>query len=190
MKFGSKAVDRSRIQIGGRTGRQEPGRFGHGARHDQDRRGTSTLNSADQFTYRGVPSVSSVSPKEGPETGGTIVTIDGANLEAATHVTFGGVAAKIVTDTAGAIEAESPANHTPAPVDIVVTTEGGSSTTSTADQFTYRGVPTVSAVVAERRAGSGRHRGQDHRDELHKRERSEVRLEGLDRSRIQVGGRT
>ena len=73
-------------------------------------------------------------------------------------------------------------------VDIIVTTEGGSSASGTADEFTYRGVPTVSAcrrTKGRKRAGP---RSADDRDELHQHERSEVRLEGLDRSRIRSAG--
>ena len=107
--------------------------------------GTAATGSGEEFTYRAPPAVSSVSPKEGGEAGGTVVTIDGENLEAAKKVTFGGVSAKIRTDSGGAIEVESPA-HAAGTVDIVVTTEGGSSPTHSADEFTYRGVPTVTAI--------------------------------------------
>lgn len=101
---------------------------------------------SEEFTYRGVPAVTSVVPNEGPEGGGTMVVIHGENLEAAKAVTFGGATAKIHTDTAEVIEAESPAVHASGPVDVVVSTEGGTSATSSADEFTYRSAPTIGGI--------------------------------------------
>ncbi len=45
------------------------------------------------FTYVVVPTVSSVSPNNGPVAGGTAVTITGTNFAAGATVTFGGTAA-------------------------------------------------------------------------------------------------
>ena len=98
--------------------------------------GTTPTSSADQFTYVAAPSVTSISPTSGPAIGGTSVTITGANLAGATAVDFGGVAAAITNDTATQITATSPAG-TAYTVDVTVTTAGGTSATSSADQFTY-----------------------------------------------------
>ncbi len=108
--------------------------------------GTAATSAGDEFTYRGVPKVTSVAPKEGPEAGGTTVTINGENLEAAKEVTFGGTKATIRTDTNDAIEAVSPEVHTAGAVHVVVTTAGGISTSSAADEFTYRATPAVTAI--------------------------------------------
>jgi RHS repeat-associated protein len=95
------------------------------------------------------PTVTGISPTSGPTTGGTTVSITGNNLTEATAVDFGANAATIDSDSATQVTATSPAG-TAGPVDVTVTTPGGTSTTSSADKFTYTGVvtraPTVTAV--------------------------------------------
>ena len=87
------------------------------------------------------PTVSSVSPGSGPTTGGTTVTIGGTNLTGATAVTFGSTPATAFTVTgASAITATAPAGVA-GTVDVTVTTGGGTSATSAADQFTYQAPP-------------------------------------------------
>src|SRR6185437_8061237 len=87
-----------------------------------------------------LPAVTKVSPASGTTAGGTLVTIIGTNLEAASAVHFGAVSATIKTNTATEITAESP-THAGGQVDVTVTTPGGTSATSEADQYTYVGVP-------------------------------------------------
>ena len=80
------------------------------------------------------------------------MVISGTNLTAATAVDFGaGNPATITANTAGKITINlSPASPLPAPgtgtVDITVTTAGGTSAIVPADQFTYEGAPTVTAL--------------------------------------------
>ncbi|AYV46331.1 hypothetical protein CFHF_15635 [Caulobacter flavus] len=108
--------------------------------------GTSATSAADQFTYVAAPTVTSISPTAGPTTGGTTVTITGTNLSGATAVTFGATAATGFTvDSATQITATAPANSA-GTYDIRVTTVGGTSATSAADQYTYVSAPTVTAV--------------------------------------------
>jgi hypothetical protein len=107
--------------------------------------GTSPTSSADQYTYIAVPVVTSVSPSIGGTAGGASVTIGGTNLNGATAVSFGGVAATINTDSASSITATSPA-HGSGTVDVTVTTPIGTSATSAADHFTYFAPPIVAAV--------------------------------------------
>jgi hypothetical protein len=108
--------------------------------------GTSTTSSADQFTYTTGPTVSGVVPNDGPLAGSTSVTISGSNLSGATAVKFGSTTASITNDSAGSITATSPAESA-GTVDITVTTPGGTSPTSSADQFTYVAAPTVTNVT-------------------------------------------
>ncbi len=84
------------------------------------------------FTYD-APILTSIAPARGPTTGGTSVTISGANLLNASSVTFGGTAATIVSTSHTSITATSPA-HAGGAVNVVVTTSGGSSNVVT---FTY-----------------------------------------------------
>ena len=99
--------------------------------------GTTPTSTADQFTYEGVPTVTSVAPTAGPLTSGTSVTITGTGLAGATAVDFGSVAGTIVSDTATQIVATAPAATTAGVVNITVTTPVGTSTTSSGDEFTY-----------------------------------------------------
>ena len=108
--------------------------------------GESAASGADDFTYVAPPTVTKVAPHEGPLGGSTKVTITGANLLGATAVKFGSAAAKSFTVVSGtSITAESPAGSA-GTVNIVVTTPGGESAVSGADDFTYVAAPTVTKV--------------------------------------------
>jgi alpha-tubulin suppressor-like RCC1 family protein len=96
--------------------------------------GTSPTNSADKFSYG--PTIATVSPASGATEGGTLVKITGANLSGATEVKFGSTrAATFTVNSPTSLNAVSPAGN--GTIDITVTTPEGTSTTSTADQFTY-----------------------------------------------------
>jgi hypothetical protein len=117
--------------------------------------GTSTTSSADHFTYVSAPTVAGVSPTAGPLAGGTTVTITGMNLRNATAVHFGAtVVTSFMSDTATQIVLLSPAGS-PGAVDVTVTTAGGTSATSPADQFTYVAAPTVTNVSPSSGPSSG-----------------------------------
>lgn len=107
--------------------------------------GTSATSAADQFTYVGAPAITSVSPATGPSTGGTTVTITGTGFGGATAVTFGASSATGFTvNSATQITATAPAGT--GTVDIRVTTAGGTSATSAADQFTYVVAPAIPSL--------------------------------------------
>ena len=84
------------------------------------------------------PGVSSLSPAAGLATGGSSVTIAGHDFTGATAVKFGTTAAAsfhVNSDTSiTAVSPPGPAGKT----DVTVTTPGGQSATSSADQFTYQ----------------------------------------------------
>ncbi len=97
--------------------------------------GTSTTGAADHFTYGGV--ITHVSPSSGSTLGGSTVTITGTGFTGATGVSFGGTAATSFTvGSATSITATAPA-HAAGTVDITVTTTGGPTPTTSADQFTF-----------------------------------------------------
>jgi len=77
-----------------------------------------------------------VSPAEGPAAGGTAVTITGTNIAGAVEVDFGANAAKLSVSPDGSITAVAPPG-TAGTVDVTVTTDGGTSAPTPADQFTY-----------------------------------------------------
>ena len=115
--------------------------------------GISATSSADQFTYYvPAPTVTALSSTTGPTAGGTTVTITGTNLTGATAVTFGDVAAAIQSDTATKIVVVSPAGVA-GTADVTVTTAGGTSATSSADQFTYY-IPAPAVTVLSPTTGS------------------------------------
>lgn len=97
--------------------------------------GSNPANSL--FTYLTLPVVTTVSPAGGTIGGGTTVTLTGSGFSNATSVKFGSLSAtSFVVNSPTQITAVSPAS-TAGSVDITVTTAGGTSTISAADQFTY-----------------------------------------------------
>ena len=95
------------------------------------------------------PILTGINPNTGPAAGGTVVTITGTGFTGATAVDFGTTAATdvtVVSDTT--ITADSPAGT--GTVHVTVLTPGGTSATSTADQFTYTATvvaaPTVTGI--------------------------------------------
>jgi sugar lactone lactonase YvrE len=110
--------------------------------------GTSATSTADQFTYSTTPPpapvVTGVSPSTGPAAGGTAVTVSGSSLTGGS-VTFGTAAATGVSCSATSCTATSPAGT--GTVNVTVTTPGGTSATSTADQFTYSTTPPPANLI-------------------------------------------
>lgn len=97
---------------------------------------TSAATSADLFTYVETPSITSISPNNGPVAGGTTVTITGSNFTGATSVKFGTVnAASFTVNSDTSITATSPAWVSGTlPVPVTVTGPAG---TSPGFTFTY-----------------------------------------------------
>ncbi len=80
---------------------------------------------ASGFTYIGQPTVTSVSPNNGPVAGGTAVTITGTNFAAGATVTFGSAAAtNVVVVNSTTITATTPAGSAGA-VTVTVTNRAG-----------------------------------------------------------------
>jgi hypothetical protein len=88
--------------------------------------------------------VTGISPNSGPIAGGTSVTVTGTGFTGATLVRFGGDAAGFTINDDTSITAVSPAIESPDTAHITVTTVGGTSATSGADQFTFTPNPTWS----------------------------------------------
>jgi hypothetical protein len=110
--------------------------------------GTSPTSPSDVFTYvaPATPAVTGLNPTSGPTSGGTTVTIGGVNFDGASAVDFGTVpAASFTVVDSTTITAVSPVGS--GPVHVTVTTPAGTSTTSSADLFTYiLSPPTVTAI--------------------------------------------
>jgi IPT/TIG domain len=116
--------------------------------------GTSATGAPDRYTYVRAPTVTGITPSTGPATGGTPVTITGTNLTSATAVNFGSKPGTITADGATTITATAPAGAT-GTVHVTVTTAGGTSATSAADQYTYVGGPTVTSISPSAGPASG-----------------------------------
>jgi hypothetical protein len=106
-----------------------------------------TATSPTQFTFAAPPTISGLNLSTGTsvvalapgiDSGGNRVVIYGANLSTVTSVSFGSVPATTFAynTSLGAIIADSPAESV-GTVNVVLTNPGGTSTTSSADQFTY-----------------------------------------------------
>jgi hypothetical protein len=109
--------------------------------------GSSEISSADQYTYASVPTVSALSASAGPKVGGAPLTITGTGLAGATAVKFGSLSATIVSDTDQQIVVSAPGvSYAGATVDVTVTTAGGTSITSAADQYSFLDVPEVTGI--------------------------------------------
>ncbi len=121
--------------------------------------GTSAVNSHSQFTYGPPPQVTRIEPKEGPEAGGTAVTITGTNLAEATGVRFGASSAQSfgVSQSGTSLTAVSPAG-TAGTVGVTVTTPYGTTTAGAHEQFTYVHtgvVPVVKKLSAKKGPAAG-----------------------------------
>ena len=110
--------------------------------------GTAQVN---EFTYAptSAPTVTSVSPASGPEIPSGSVTIHGTNFVnggVAPIVDFGTVASiGSMTYSATSITTTIPPSIDPGLVNITVTTPGGTSAVSAADQYTYTGSGSTAA---------------------------------------------
>ena len=92
------------------------------------------------------PTVAQLSPSTGPTTGGTPVTINGANFQGSS-VTFGGVAATSVSVTSStSITAVTPPRSTPGSVPVVVTNSDGQSVSFSSFTYTLPG-PSINSVT-------------------------------------------
>ena len=99
--------------------------------------GTSATSRSDRFTFVAVPTVTGVSPNSGPVDGGTGVTVTGNAFMGTTAVYFGDTPAGFTVNSDTSITAISPVAEAADTVDISVTTVGGTSAPSAADQFTF-----------------------------------------------------
>ncbi|WP_165482041.1 IPT/TIG domain-containing protein [Legionella beliardensis] len=103
------------------------------------------VTKANAFTYVvPPPTLTSLTPTTGPVAGGQTVTLTGTNLTGTTNVTFGGVPAtgiSVVNDST--VTVVTPAGLA-GPVDVTVTTTGGSATL--AGGYAYLAAPTITTL--------------------------------------------
>lgn len=99
-------------------------------------------------SFVAAPTVTGLSVVQGPLAGGTSVVITGDHLDNALAVNFGAteVANFTVNSSGTQITVSSPSSSAAGIVDVTVTTRGGISATSSADQFTYYDSPSITAI--------------------------------------------
>jgi hypothetical protein len=101
------------------------------------------------------PVVSGVSPAAGPIKGGAVVVVSGKNFTGTTRVMFGTTrAAKVRVLSSRRLQVTTPA-HAAGTVHVRVVARGGTSSTVSADRYTYLAVPAVSAVAPATGPASG-----------------------------------
>ncbi len=106
----------------------------------------SDSNADVDFAYRPAPSVDALSVTAGPTRGGTLVTITGSNLGAATAVKFGsrkGRSLTVVSSTELQVVAPS---HSKGTVYVRVTSPAGTAAKVPAARFAYGYVPSVKKI--------------------------------------------
>ena len=126
--------------------------------------GTSPVTAADEYAYAPVPTVTNVTPGDGPIGGTNTITIAGTGFSSGSLFS----ATRVMVDTTSVTATPCPSTptspcfdvggstsitvrdlpgHAAGTVDITVTTAGGLSLTSVPDQYQYVAAPTVTAVV-------------------------------------------
>ena len=109
---------------------------------------SATLTSGYTYTAGSTtPSVSNVSPAQGPAPGGTPITLSGANFQTGATVTIGGaLATNVSVAGSGTITCDTPRapEGTTGALAVTVTNPGGASGTNTSPGFTYLPVPVES----------------------------------------------
>lgn len=109
-------------------------------------RDTSPVTAADEFSYVTPPTIDTLTPNSGSVVGGTTVTLAGSNFTDAMQVRFGGVAATNLTIIDDAtVTVTSPISATPGPVNVTITTPGG---TSNGVPFTYTNIAPIAVAAA------------------------------------------
>jgi hypothetical protein len=100
--------------------------------------GAATAAAGDKYTYVALPTVTAISPSSGGKDGGTEVTLTGTGFAGATGVKFGSAnAASFTVNSATSITAASPEVGSIGSAHITVIGVGGTSSTSSADSFTW-----------------------------------------------------
>ena len=110
--------------------------------------GMSALNPPkDQFSYVTQPTIQSVTPRAGADTGGTKVTIAGTDFTGATNVEIGAVSVHFVIQSNQAITLVTPGPESDGADPVSVTTPDGMTPADSAATFTYASrVPIVRAI--------------------------------------------
>jgi hypothetical protein len=109
--------------------------------------GTSATSSADRFTFVATPTVTGVSPNSGPLAGGNWVTVSGTHLAATSSVSIGDTKTGFNVINDESLTVYIPAGESSEAVDIRVSSIGGTSARTSADQYIYLAPPPPPTVT-------------------------------------------
>jgi hypothetical protein len=107
---------------------------------------SGTATTTNQFTYLGVPTVTSISPPSGPPGGNYQVTISGTSLAGVSAVNFGNTPATNFTYSSATQQVTATVPAGTGTVNVTVTTPLGTSAINSGDQFTYTTLPAVTGI--------------------------------------------
>ena len=117
--------------------------------------GTSTPL-ADAYTYNAAPTVTSVSPDNGPAAGTNSVTVNGTGfVSGSTTVDFGSNAGTSVAVAGGGDSLTVVVPSGSGTVSVTVSTTAGGTSTPLADAYTYNAAPTVTSVSPDNGPAAG-----------------------------------
>ncbi|WP_167044563.1 IPT/TIG domain-containing protein [Salinibacterium sp. ZJ454] len=108
--------------------------------------GRSAGDSPVDFRFVPIPALTRVTPSAGSDLGGTLVLISGTELNGASSVTFGDTPAQIVTMNQNMVRVVAPPRQDPGPVDVRVTTLGGTTVPVPDGSFVYAATPVISST--------------------------------------------
>ena len=108
--------------------------------------GSSTATLVGGFTYRPIPTATSLSLALGSLSGGASSVLVGTGLTSTSGLTINGVTATLSTITDTSVAFTTPASVSLGAKDVVVTTAGGTATLT--GGFTYVSVPTITSLSA------------------------------------------
>lgn len=100
------------------------------------------------YSYVAAPTISGLSPTQGPVSGGTSVTLTGANLSGATAVRFDGIAASSFAVITSALITATTPPHTAGSAAVTVTTPGGTSNPDSPSTYFYYAAPPLLTSLA------------------------------------------
>jgi hypothetical protein len=108
--------------------------------------GSSATSAADQFAFIAPPTITAVSPSSGPLAGGGWVTVTGTDLGTTNKVSIGDATTSFNVLGNTSLSVYIPAGETAETVNITVTTIGGTTPRTSADQYTYVAPPPAPVV--------------------------------------------
>jgi hypothetical protein len=117
---------------------------------------TAAIELQAKFDPRPLPSVSAIAPTQGPTAGGNEVEIIGTGLADASQVEFANLAVfgPFSENTDTTIKVKAP-GHAAGSFDVTVTTGGGTSAKTAADQYTFLADPAVFALSPNKGPSAG-----------------------------------